>query len=227
MKDVGLKTVAVILAAGLSSRMGAFKPLLEIGGAPALARLLGSVREAGVERAFVVTGHRAGDVARLVADEGAGAPEGGAWRAEAVHNPGFEGGMFTSVQAGVRAAAEALGARPGARAESDGEASGALLFPVDVPLVSAGTICKVKAYAEAHPDRFAQPCFGGRNGHPLFIPAAYFEEILGYAGAGGLKAVRDAHADVLAKIETDDEGCVLDMDTPEDLEALRGYDRQR
>jgi CTP:molybdopterin cytidylyltransferase MocA len=56
----------------------------------------------------------------------------------------------------------------------------------------------------------------GATGHPLLVPAAHFEDILLYAGEGGLKAVRDRHASSLLRVETDDRGCVMDMDTPED-----------
>ena len=48
---------AVIIAAGLSSRMGAFKPLIDVGGKPALFRLLDAIEASGLKRAVVVTGH--------------------------------------------------------------------------------------------------------------------------------------------------------------------------
>ena len=53
MKDI----YAIIIAAGLSSRMGGFKPLLDIGGKPALLRLLDTILSAGIGRVLVVTGH--------------------------------------------------------------------------------------------------------------------------------------------------------------------------
>jgi broad specificity phosphatase PhoE len=70
---------------------------------------------------------------------------------------------------------------------------------------------------------FAVPVYQGKNGHPLLIPSKYFREILAYEGEGGLKAVRSRYDDALIKVETDDEGCTLDMDTPQDYEKLKAY----
>jgi probable phosphoglycerate mutase len=71
-----------------------------------------------------------------------------------------------------------------------------------------------------HPDSFILPCFRGKNGHPLFIPVQYAEEILAYEGEGGLKAVRNRHEDQLIRLEADTEAVVLDMDTPEGYEEV-------
>ena len=55
---IGIKRYgAVILAAGYSSRMKAFKPLLDIGGKTALERLVYELKQAGVRPIIVVTGH--------------------------------------------------------------------------------------------------------------------------------------------------------------------------
>ena len=47
----------VILAAGLSSRMKDFKPLLPIGNTTFIKRLILQMRTVGVEKIVVVTGH--------------------------------------------------------------------------------------------------------------------------------------------------------------------------
>ena len=48
---------AIILAAGYSSRMKSFKPLLPIGELTAVERLMSSVRAAGIDDIIVVTGY--------------------------------------------------------------------------------------------------------------------------------------------------------------------------
>ncbi len=50
---------AIVLAAGFSSRMGAFKPLLPFGGRTVLGHVVAVLREAGVRHIHVVTGHQA------------------------------------------------------------------------------------------------------------------------------------------------------------------------
>jgi choline kinase/phosphatidylglycerophosphate synthase len=59
---VSIPREAVILAAGMGSRLGPLsgglpKCLVEVGGRPILLRLLHQLRNAGVERAVIVTGH--------------------------------------------------------------------------------------------------------------------------------------------------------------------------
>ena len=82
-----MKTALVILAAGLSSRMGVLKPLLPVGGETALARALRLGQAAGAEAALVVTGHARekveAELGRLAVP-----------RARAVYNPRYEEGML-------------------------------------------------------------------------------------------------------------------------------------
>src|SRR4051812_23604976 len=84
---------AIVLAAGLSSRMGAFKPLLALGGVSLVERVIAAVSGSGrVDRVVVVTGHRASEVA-------AGVPMG----VDVVVNAEYaKGEMLSSVKVGLR-----------------------------------------------------------------------------------------------------------------------------
>ena len=84
---------AIILAAGFSSRLPAFKPLLEVEGRTFLARAVSAFLEVGVTDVLVVTGHRAAEVGVAAT----------ALAVRPVHNERYEQGMYTSVQAGVAA----------------------------------------------------------------------------------------------------------------------------
>ncbi|HET8944933.1 MAG TPA: NTP transferase domain-containing protein, partial [Dehalococcoidia bacterium] len=54
--------VAILLAGGESSRMGAPKPLLDWGGGTLIEYQLSQLREAGADKLIVVLGHRADEV---------------------------------------------------------------------------------------------------------------------------------------------------------------------
>src|SRR5437867_1049798 len=84
------KVAAVVLAAGMSRRMGSFKPLLPFGDRPLIWRVVQSVIESNaVDYILVVTGHQSGDVEAALA----GLP------VQFVHNPEYElGGMLSSIQ---------------------------------------------------------------------------------------------------------------------------------
>jgi len=188
----------VVLAAGYSSRMGDFKPLLPVSGIPALRRSVETLRAAGSEVA-VVTGHRAAELRPLI--HALGALE--------VENPRYDEGMFTSVLAGVGHFA-ALGAE------------GVLLLPCDCAAVPKEAVRQLIACAGDRGE-YALPTYDGRNGHPLWIPKRYFDELLHFDGPGGLKGARLLHEDTLLRLPMPWEGTVLDMDTPADYAALCAY----
>jgi len=249
--------IAVIIAAGLSSRMGEFKPLIDVGGKAALFRLLDTIEASGLKRAVVVTGHRHALIeaalrqyssispspAAITSSSSSSAPafvssfSVGGLSVDTVYNAAYESGMFSSVQAGIRyITGKALNA--GGNEAAVGKLSGedlhapaddtraALLFPADVPLVSAETIRGlVAAYEQGSSSRFAVPVYAGKNGHPLLIPREYFSEILDHTGEGGLKEIRNRRLGEMLKYPVNDVGCVLDMDTPADYEQLLAYEK--
>ena len=62
---------AVIVAAGMSSRMGDFKAMLSIGEISVAQRVVATLRQAGAERVVVVTGYNADELERHLARSGA------------------------------------------------------------------------------------------------------------------------------------------------------------
>ena len=79
---------ACILAAGFSSRMGSFKPLLPLGDKTVIERAIAVSKEAGIEDIVVVTGYNREALLPVLEKEGV----------EEVFNWHFEEGMFTSIQ---------------------------------------------------------------------------------------------------------------------------------
>ncbi|MBR6522350.1 MAG: histidine phosphatase family protein [Oscillospiraceae bacterium] len=179
--------------------MGSFKPLLELDGTPALARACSAFSANGLPLC-VVTGHNAAALRPLMGTLGA----------EEVFNPDFADGMFTSIREGVRYAKNA-------------GAEGVLLSPADCPLVTSESVKKLLDTAAAAPDRFSVAVFGGKKGHPLYIPAKVFDEILNHDGTNGLKGVTRRYDGEFIRVETLDEGVLLDMDTPEGYEHIKSY----
>ncbi|MDD3168331.1 MAG: histidine phosphatase family protein [Eubacteriales bacterium] len=202
----------LILAAGYSSRMGAFKPLLTIGDETAMEMAAGTLRKAGIHNVIVVTGFLRERLSPILAAE----------KITEAFNPDFDRGMFTSIKAGI---AKALsGSKAGAEPRETPE--GFFLMLVDCPLVPPEVIERMIDQHREQPDAFIVPCFRGKKGHPLFIPAQYAEEILAYEGEGGLKAITNRYEDRLIRLEAGTEAVVLDMDTPEGYkELLEQYSR--
>ena len=194
---------AVILAAGLSSRMNDFKPLLYVDGRTAIAGLVETLRGAGIEDIVVVTGHERDRIATEL--EQLRVPE--------AFNENYEEGMFTSIKTGLAKARE-----------SWPDKAGFMLLPVDHPIVSIETIRAVSAATlDVEGEPFAVPTFEGKKGHPLLIPTSRVDVILAYDGPYGLKGVTDKDPEAMIRVPVTDEGCVMDMDTPEGYEEIVAF----
>ncbi len=197
---------AVILSAGYSSRMKRFKPLLKIGETTAVQKLIHSVKDAGIGRIVTVTGYSRELLRPVLDSEGC---------IEA-YNADYDSGMFSSIKTGISKARELYP-----------DAAGYLVMPVDCPLISGETVRTVAEHAghDSGGEDFFVPVFEGKKGHPLFVPKFYAEEICSYGGTGGLKAVTDKYWDRMVRIPVSDEGCLLDMDTPEGYSELLDFYR--
>lgn len=223
-KGAEAKFCAVILAAGYSSRMGDFKPLLPVGGIPAVQRLMESVSEAGIREIIVVTGHNRDALSSFISrydmekndsEKSCCCDANSSVNIHEAFNPDYEQGMFTSVQTGILKA-EAIADKK--------DIEGCFLMPVDCPLISKNTIEALQsAVSEIQQDNFTVPVFRGKKGHPLYIPMQYAPEICAHDGNGGLKSITDKYHQKFSRIPVDEEGCILDMDTPKGYEEIQNF----
>ena len=90
----------LIIAAGYSSRMNDFKPLLPFGETTALERLIQTYEAHGLEHIYVVVGHRQDDIRDVLR----------AYKVQIVFNEAYDQGMFSSIQKGLDAMDETLSA---------------------------------------------------------------------------------------------------------------------
>lgn len=194
--------VGLILAAGYSSRMGAFKPLLDFGDAPLLARQIELFRRAGVEDVRVVTGHRAEDLIPLLRE----------WDAREVHNPAYDEGMFSSVRAGVAALAET--GKP------------FFLLPVDYPLIPPFLLELQLSAFRAAGGGVVYSSFENRKGHPPLIGPELIPAILESDGEGGMQAIL-RRSEKITYVPAWDGRVLMDTDTPEAWAAALALAGQR
>jgi molybdenum cofactor cytidylyltransferase len=190
----------LIIAAGYSSRMGDFKPLLPLGNTSALERLIQTYQTHGIGHIYVVVGHRKDALVEALKG----------YKVHIVYNEDYDKGMFSSIQKGLRAMDERIEAF--------------YMNPVDIPLIKAHTLALVyEAYA--HEKKGVNyPTFLGRKGHPPLIDMKYKEQILVSDGEGGLKKVLEAFREDTLHVKVYDQAVLMDMDTKEDYEALKVYE---
>lgn len=183
---------AVILAAGHSSRMGLFKPLLTIGGQTLLERAVSLFASCGIDDIRVVVGHCREQVGPVLKQ--AGIP--------AIVNTIDHCDMFSS----VRLAIEHMGPDIGAL----------ILLPVDIPLVRPWTVQCLLDQHSRNPASILIPSFQGKKGHPVVIPARYFDPIRKWNGENGLRGALKPFANKTLALPVPDANILFDMDTPAD-----------
>ena len=187
---------AIILAAGLSERMGRFKPLLPLGPQRVVERVVRLFQGAGLEEILVVVGQRAPDVRQAVSP----------LQVHCVENPDFRDGMFTSVLTGIRALP------PHCRAF--------FVHPVDIPLVRTQTVKRlISAFNDASA-AVVYPSFDGKRGHPPLIQSSLATRILKWDGTGGLQGFLQGCDAGSFELAVADEAVMMDLDTPEDYRRM-------
>jgi molybdenum cofactor cytidylyltransferase len=186
----------VILAAGMSRRMGDFKPLLPFRGEPLLGHVLASARASQLAPLCLVLGHRAAKIQAEIDLAGV----------TVVVNSDYAAGQAGSLAAGLEAV------RTGCQA--------AMFLLGDQPLVTPRLI---DALIQAHrwrPAAITLPVFKGRRGNPVIVAARLFPELEALEGDTGARALFDAHRAEIQRVTVDDPAVLVDVDDPEDYARL-------
>ena len=201
-------TVAVVPAAGSSSRFGSMKLVADVQGEPLLQHTLRSLLDAGIVRVIVVAApdHALSTVA-LLHDP----------RVLLVTNTDPERGMFSSIQVGFT---EVLKDEvPVAPAAPDGAGRAVrtvVMLPADMPFVRPETTRVVVAEAERR-GSVVVPIYREERGHPIAMPLSLCARVLAEDVCSNLKAAFAAAGVERAGIEVDDPGVLRDVDTTGDL----------
>lgn len=181
---------AILLAAGLSSRMGTPKPLLDWCGRPLVAYQVSQLREAGAEPVLVVTGHAAAAVEAALAGQ----------CVRLVRNTAYHEGRATSVRAAALALADT--------------AAPLVLLNVDQPRHAVTIRRLIEAHA-AHGGLITVLVHAGRRGHPAVLSGALLPELRGLSEEGeGLRAVMRRHAAERVEIPVASDEVLLDLNDP-------------
>jgi len=192
-----MRICAVVLAAGEGRRMGGPKALATLGAESFATAVLRAFARPEIAQRVLVLGAAAERIA-----EDAALPASTA----VVVNRRWKEGMLTSVVAGLDAA-QAL------------DAEAVLLHPVDNPLVGPETVDAV-IHALAAGARIAVPSHGGRRGHPAGFARETWPALRAATADGGARSVLAAHPEWVVHVPAGSD-CLIDLDTPEALEAAR------
>ena len=195
-----MKTGAVIAAAGVSSRMEDFKPLMQIGNMSIISRIIATFQQAGIFPIAVVTGYRAGEIEKHLSRLGV----------ICVRNPQYAvTDMTESAKLGF--------------AFMKGKCDRVFFTPGDIPFFNYDTVRQLLA-TEAD---VAKPRCQGRGGHPILLRTEFMERLLLDSGTGGLKQAIIRQKGTTAFVEVRDEGILWDADTREEFDRLIAFHNRR
>ena len=190
------RMTALILAAGFSSRMGRFKPLLPLGEVAVLERLVGIYRGVGIKEIGCVVGHRRDELIPRLRNLGV----------RPIRNAVYKEGMFSSVVAGIDSLPP--------------ETECFFIHPVDIPLVRPSTLARLLKIREEHPQAILFPIFEKERGHPPLIPDWCIRQIRNWKGGNGLRGFLIRNEASSVNVPVADRFIHKDMDTPEDYQFL-------
>ena len=187
-----MPTLAIVPAAGRSSRFGSQKLLAPIRNEPLLNWTLWSLLEANVRRIFVVTAANADfSSVKLLHDP----------RVSVIINPDPSRGMLSSIQTGL----DSTSGDP------------ILVLPADMPFVRSSTVSEI-ARTCLERQSVVVPVHDGRRGHPVAMPGTLRRAILEAAPTSTLKdALGSALVDA-EELTVDDDGVLRDVDLKADLD---------
>ncbi len=183
--------VAIILAAGRSTRMGAPKQTLPWGNRFVLAETLVQLLASEIDEAILITGHLPAQIAAI------GAQFGIASR----FNPDYQTSeMLSSLQVGLRALPP--------------DTAAILVVLGDQPMIPATVYNALIATFKAGEGDIIAPTFAGKRGNPVLFGANYFQALLDLPANAAPRHLLAQHPDAVTLLPVSTEAILFDLDTP-------------
>jgi molybdenum cofactor cytidylyltransferase len=192
---------AVILAAGLSTRMGRPKLILPWGATTVIGQVVKTLAQARVDEIVVVTGG-----ARLEVEAALNDVPGAAVRT--VFNPLYTvDDMLVSLQAGIGVLGEKVQA--------------VLVALGDQPQIEIETVqALVEAYLSGgHP--LIVPSYHMRRGHPWIVDRALWSDLLSTPAGSTMRDFLNSHLNQITYMQVDSPSILRDLDTPEEYDQWK------
>ena len=188
--------LAIILAAGKSSRSGTTNKLLGKmdSGTTVLEQSVRIFLDAGIE-VILITGKDHHAVETVIPAS-----------IRRIHNAEYASGMASSIKAGM--------------AGLPGDHDAVFIGLGDMPFVAPETLKKLTTAAQAYTDGIFIPTFNGKRGNPVLWAKNSVELLANTIGDKGGKAIIAAHPELVIEVAVDDAGILIDLDTPQALEQF-------
>lgn len=188
--------VAIVMAAGLSSRMGTFKQLLPYRDKKVISSIVEVLLLSQITNTYVVVGYNQDQVKEELCN----------YRITTLYNPYYEEGMHTSVMCAVKSIPY--------------DCDGFMMVLGDQPEISVKLIDSLIEAKSKTNKGIIIPSFVNRKGHPVIFDKKYIEQARNLDPDKGLKALVQNNKDDICYLIVNDESVLFDIDTPSDYENL-------
>ena len=190
---------AIILAAGLSSRMGQPKMLLPWGRMTIIEQVVTTILEAGIEPPIVITGSGDEEIRALLAN----------YPVHLIFNPRYaDGEMLHSLQAGIAVL----------DLQQQQQCQAAFIVLGDQPQIQLSTVKGLLQEYETKPSPLLIPSYQMHRGHPWLIGKELWGEILALRLPRTLRDFLSDHLSLIQYLNLNTPTILSDLDTPEDYE---------
>ncbi len=203
---------AVVLAAGMSTRMGQNKLLLNFRDKPLIVHAVDTLLASDIDEVILVLGHETEKV-RDQLERRIGLANKAATEkpVRLVQNPDYQNGLSTSVRTGVEAVSR--------------QANSIMIYLADQPLLEPEDVNRIVAGFAAAKEidkSIVVPFFRGERGNPVILDASLRDSILGIVGDVGCKGVIKRYPEKVYAIEMENDHVVRDVDDVQAYERLAG-----
>jgi molybdenum cofactor cytidylyltransferase len=191
---------AIVLAAGLSTRMGAQKMTLPWGRSTVIGAVIQTMTDAGIEDICVITGELQAELRTLLKG----------YKVNLINNKNYQNGeMLTSIQVGLR--------------ELKADTDAVLIILGDQPQIEAKVVKIImERYRSTH-HQLIVPSYIMHRGHPCLVGKEYWEEILALTSPCTLRDFLNMHAEKIDYVMVDTPSIVQDLDTQQDYERYNPH----
>jgi molybdenum cofactor cytidylyltransferase len=191
----------IVLAAGMSTRFGRLKQIIEFGKSNILSMVVDSTINSTLDKVVLVLGHEAEAVKNSLGEKLLNS------KVLIIDNPNFKDGMSTSLQKGLSVICD--------------DFPSIMILLGDQPLLNHNVINRILDHFNSTEKEICVPVYNGQRGLPVCFTKRFYDDILLLRGDIGAREIINKNPEAIDSIDIEDGNAFLDIDNEADLEKLK------
>ena len=196
-------TAGIVLAAGMSSRFGRPKQLLELGGKPVIEWTLKACLDSQLESIYLILGYKHQQILKKISKEIRCSLR------NVIVNNNYKSGQSTSLQAGIRAIGDAY--------------PSAMFILGDQPFIDSPTINHLLERFWVSGKNICVPFYQKKRGNPVIFSTLFYDKINSIKGDIGARGIIEDHPGHILSVPVKRLSFFHDIDTQRDFEKAQAF----